>query len=104
MAGVTDQIPFKKIKISQNTLPSMAVTMRATRALAKILVSVDRALKFEEYHFLVSNDQFFCDLSSGSVSSEPKITQNNLPVIAVSLRASGARAKILAAVDCVLKF
>jgi hypothetical protein len=82
----------------------MAVTMRATRALAKILVAVDRVLKFEEYHFLVSNDQFFCDLSSGSASSEPKITQNNLPVIAVSLRANGARAKILAAVDCVLKF
>jgi hypothetical protein len=82
----------------------MAVNMRATRALAKILVAVDRVLKFEEYHFLVSNDQFFSDLSSGSASSEPKITQNNLPVITVSLRANGARAKILAAVDCVLKF
>jgi hypothetical protein len=53
---------------------------------------------------LVSNDQFFCDLSSCNASREPKITQNNLPVIAVSLRANGGRAKILAAVDCVLKF
>jgi hypothetical protein len=50
----------------------MAVTMRATRALAKILVAVDRVLKFEVYHFLVSNDQFFCNLSSGSASRDPK--------------------------------
>jgi hypothetical protein len=78
--------------------------MRATRALAKILVAVDRVLKFQVNQFLVSNDQFVCDLPSGNASREPKVLQINLPVIAVSLRASGARAKILAAVDCVLKF
>jgi hypothetical protein len=78
--------------------------MRATRALAKILMAVDRVLKFEVYHIFVSNDQYFCNLSSGSVSSVPKISQINLQIIAVSLRANGARAKILVAVDCVLKF
>jgi hypothetical protein len=81
----------------------MAVTMRATRALGKILVAVDLVLKFEVYHFLVSKGQFFGDLSSGNASSEPKISQNILPSMAVTMRANGDRGKILAAVDSVLK-
>jgi hypothetical protein len=88
-SGSASSVP----KISQNILPSMAVTMRANGARAKILVAVDRVLKFEVYHFLVSNDQFFFDLSSGSASSVPKISQINLPIIAVSMRANGAQAK-----------
>jgi hypothetical protein len=57
-SGSASSVP----KISQNILPSMAVTMRANGARSKILVAVDRVLKFEVYHFLVSNDQFFFDL------------------------------------------